>query len=121
MRYAMKISAAAVVAALYTPSYAEDGKEWWVIVGYVDHQPFVWDDAVLPKANRLTNQLAACGLVAFWDFSGKFEGLGTKDRGTVIVISSSSGLTKAVASGLLAAARPCVPDAYIKRAHYTGE
>ena len=43
----------------------------------------------------------------FFDFSGKFEGLETKDKGTgnCECQTSSSGLTKAVASGLLAAAR----------------
>jgi hypothetical protein len=113
----------ATLAALlaHVPARAQSGNEWWVIVGYVDHPPFEWTDAVLVSGNRLSARLEACGLTAWWDFAGKFDGFATEGRGSVIVVATDVPLSKQAASRLLDAAKPCVSDAYIKAARYFGE
>ncbi len=117
---ALPIAALAFLLAL-APARAQSGNEWWVIVGYVDHPPFEWTDAVLVTGNRLSARLEDCGLTAWWDFAGKFDGFATEGRGSVIVVATDVPLSKQAASRLLTAARPCVPDAYIKAARYFGE
>jgi hypothetical protein len=116
----LPLAALAALAAL-APARAQSGNEWWVIVGYVDHPPFEWTDQVLVTGNRLSDRLAACGLTAWWDFTGKFDGFATEGRGSVIVVSTDVPLTKQAASRLLTATKPCVGDAYIKAARYFGE
>jgi hypothetical protein len=107
--------------ALFLGSTAAMASEWWVIVGYVDHDPSAWDDAVTARANALNAQLAPCGLDAFWDFTAKFDGFATGGRGTVFVVNTPDQLSKSAARTLLARTVPCVPDAYIKQAGYYGE
>jgi hypothetical protein len=107
-----------VVACLPSMSQAAD---WWVVIGYFDHPPMEWDDGVLTKANDLEAALTDCGLSAFWDFTAKFDGFDTDGRGSVFVINTFDRLNRAAAENLLAATKPCVPDAYIKEATYFGE
>lgn len=107
-----------LVACLPSVSQAAD---WWVVIGYFDHPPMEWDDEVLTKANDLDAALKDCGLSAFWDFTAKFDGFDTDGRGSVFVINTFDQLNKAAAENLLAATKPCVPDAYIKQANYAGE
>lgn len=95
--------------------------EWWVVIGYFDHPPMEWDDGILTQAQGLEASLANCGLSPFWDFTAKFEGFDTDGRGTVFVINTFDSLTRDGAANLLAAAQPCVRDAYIKEARYYGE
>jgi hypothetical protein len=98
---------------------AQDGR-FWVIVGYVDHPPMEWTDAVMVKAADLENRLAACGLRPFWDWTAKFVGFNPNGRGTVFVIDGAAR-PRAQAEMILALARPCVPDAYVKAGDYLGE
>ena len=109
---------AALVTCLPTATLAAD---WYVVIGYFDHPPMEWDDGVPTKANDLEAALTDCGLSAFWDFTAKFDGFDTDGRGSVFVINTFDRLNRAAAENLLAATKPCVPDAYIKEATYFGE
>jgi hypothetical protein len=102
-----------------SPALAQ-GTSYWVVVGYVDHEPMAWADSVTTKAAELENRLAACGLRPFWDWTAKFDGFNPNGRGTVFVIDGSDR-PKAQAEALAALARPCIPDAYVKAARYLGE
>lgn len=115
----MRRLAACLIALCLAP--AASAAEWWVIVGYVDHEPSSWDDAVLSRGNALNAQLSRCGLQAFWDFTSKFDGFATGGRGSVFVVDTPGPLSKSAAQALLARTTPCVPDAYIKQASYFGE
>lgn len=111
---------APLALALALPTAAA-AQEWWVIVSYVDHPPYQWDDAVMDRARYLEGALAPCGLGVWWEFTAKFNGFNPNGRGTVFVIDSVPGLSKAQAQSLVQRARPCVADAYIKQGHYLGE
>ena len=113
-----KLLLAALVTCLPSVTLAAD---WWVVIGYFDHPPMEWDDGVLTQGNDLEAALTDCGLSAFWDFTAKFDGFDTDGRGSVFVINTFDRLNKAAAENLLAATKPCVPDAYIKQATYFGE
>lgn len=114
------LAVAALVAGLGLP-VAASAQEWFVIVSYVDHAPYQWDDAVLDRARYLEGALAPCGLQVWWEFTAKFEGFNPNGRGTVFVIDAVPGLSKGQAQHVLAQTQPCIADAYIKQGRYYGE
>ncbi len=113
-----KLLLAASITCLPTVSLAAD---WWVVIGYFDHPPMEWDDGILVQGNGLEADLNTCGHTAYWDFAAKFDGFDTDGRGTVFVVYTPDLLDKPAAEALLEATLPCVPDAYIKEATYSGE
>lgn len=91
---------------------AELNNGWWIIVG------------VLPENNTnsraseaLHNKIGRCGFKAFNDWSWKFSGFAP---GYTVYVLGAYG-TKAEANSILASAKKCVPDAYIKQGTYAGE
>lgn len=100
------------------PTYGQTS-EPWVIVGFVTHPAYEWTDKISVVAKRTENLLKPCGLTVFWDYSGKFSGF--NPNGTVLVVDGHASMTMSQAKRLLAIARKCIPDAYIKRGVYSGE
>jgi len=85
---------------------------WWVVVGVL---PL---NNVRPEPSQaLHRKIANCGFRAFNDVSSKFVGF----VGGYEVYVLGAYAAKAEAAAVLAAAKRCVPDAYIKQGHYLGE
>lgn len=116
----MRSLLAAAVLTLASPAAAR-ASEWFVIVSYVDHAPFEWDDDVRTRGEYLESTLSRCGFGVWWDFVGKFEGFNADGRGTVFIADAVPGLSKSQAQQVLNAVEPCAPDAYIKNGSYSGE
>lgn len=108
----------AALAALPSLAAAE---EWHVVLGFFDHEPMGWDDAILEQGVQLEADLKGCNLSPFWDWAAKFDGYNEDGRGTVFIIYSPTSLTKSEAESMLETAAPCVPDAYVKAMSYAGE
>jgi hypothetical protein len=113
---ALLISAA--LAALPSLAAAE---EWHVVLGFFDHEPGGWDDAILDQGQQLEADLKACNLSPFWDWATKFDGYNDDGRGTVFIVYSPTSLTQSEAETMLDAAAPCVPEAYVQAMSYAGE
>ena len=87
---------------------------WWVVMaGFKENAPN--RDA---SEAKVRNQAARCGVEAFNDFSNKFAGFAP---GLTVVVSMGAYKSKAQAEAAAAAVRPCIPDAYVKKARYAGE
>ncbi len=99
-------------SAARAESFRSEG--WWVVLAAFK-ETSVNRDAAEAAAR---NAAAQCGLEAFNDFSSKFEGF---TPGLTVVVVWSAFASKAKANAALERVRPCVPDAYIKRARYLGE
>lgn len=102
------------------PSLAA-AEEWLVVLGFFDHEPGGWDDAILDQGQKLEADLKGCNLSPFWDWAIKFNGYNEDGRGTVFIIYSPTALTKSEAESMLETAAPCVPDAYVQAMTYAGE
>ena len=107
-----------MILLLSGPTYGQTA-EPWVIVGFVSHPAAEWTDKISVAAKKIGKRLQPCGLSVFWDFSGKFSGV--NPNGTVFVVDQRRAMTMPQAKRLLAVARRCVPDAYIKAGAYYGE
>ena len=81
---------------------------WWVVLATVPA-----DQDVQGALQRLEG----CGLHPFNDFSSKFNGF----RPGFLVVVDGPYATRNEAEGVRSAASQCVPDAYVKWAHYLGE
>jgi hypothetical protein len=108
-------------AALATLPSLAAAAEWHVVLGFFDHEPGGWDDAILEQGLKLETDLMDCGLSPFWDWAIKFDSYNEDGRGTVFIVHSPTSLTKSEADTLLETAAPCVPDAYVKAMNYAGE
>ena len=87
---------------------------WWVVMaGFKENAPN--RDA---SEAKVRNQAARCGVEAFNDFSNKFSGFAP---GLTVVVSMGAYTSKAQAEIAAEAVRPCIPDAYVKKARYAGE
>ncbi len=110
---------AAICLATYmflSPAMAQDFKSdgWWVVLAsFRENAP----DRDASEA-RVRNAAAKCGVEAFNDFSGKFEGFAP---GLTVVVAWSAFDTKVQAGSVLKMVKPCIGDAYIKKARYLGE
>ena len=119
----MKLKTAVLTASLALPmvfasvpanaqQFVYDG--WWVVMaGFKENAPN--RDA---SEAKVRNQAAKCGVEAFNDFSNKFAGF---TPGLTVVVSMGAYKSKAQAEAAAAAVRPCIPDAYVKKARYAGE
>lgn len=78
------------------------------------------EDAANRDAPEATARDAAakCGLEAFNDFSNKFEGFAP---GLTVVVVWSAFKSKSKANAALKKVKPCIADAYLKKARYLGE
>lgn len=90
---------------------------WWVILGSIAAPNNGYTPRVEAGVRRAEAAARRCGLRPFTDFSSKFRGF-VPGYAVVVVgaFSSQSG-----ARAVLAQARRCVPDAYVKRGGYAGE
>lgn len=102
------------------PVIAQQDTEPWVVVDHLRGDAYSWNEAFTPRINAMETAADACGLKLFSDFAGKFLGFG-QEGGELVVVDGYEGLSDAGAEDLLAAARPCFPDAYVKRMRYSGE
>lgn len=111
---------AALLAAV-GPAVAEDApvedslpaEGWWIVMGAIPDDPAAWDG--VPAR---TEAAATCGITLFGDFSAKFEGF---KPGIVVLVHDRPFATREAAADLLAKARDCEPDAYLKYGRYAGE
>lgn len=108
------------VAVAVLPSLAV-ADEWHVVLGFFDHEPGGWDDAILDRGQQLEAGLKSCNLSPYWDWATKFDGYNEDGRGTVFIVHSPTSLTESEAESKLEATLPCVPDAYVKAMRYAGE
>jgi hypothetical protein len=99
-----------------SPVMAQDFKSngWWVVLASFKENASGRDAAEA----RVRNAAAQCGVEAFNDFSAKFDGFAP---GLTVVVAWSAFDTKAQAGATLNMVRPCIADAYIKKARYLGE
>ncbi len=120
----MNSANAFIVAALTAafvwsaPASAQEGEAmlsegWWVILGA---RPAV--DGNDPGDPAFDEEVRACGLEPFADFSSKFEGF---RPGLVVVVVIDAYAERSEAEKTLAKARRCFPDAYLKYSRYAGE
>lgn len=94
---------------------AESG--WWVVVGSIAAPDNNYTPRVEAGARRAEAAARRCGLRPHQDFSSKFRGF---VPGYVVVVVGAFG-SQSKARSVLAQARRCVPDAYIKQGAYAGE
>ena len=87
---------------------------WWVVMGGFKENAANRD----ASEARVRNTAANCGVEAFNDFSNKFVGFAP---GLTVVVSMGAYTSKAKAQAALAQVKPCIPDAYVKKARYVGE
>ena len=87
---------------------------WWVVMGGFKENAANRD----ASEARVRNTAANCGVEAFNDFSNKFVGF---TPGLTVVVSMGAYTSKAKAQAALAQVKPCIPDAYVKKARYVGE
>ncbi len=87
---------------------------WWVVMGSFKENAANRDAAEA----RARGMAANCGVEAFNDFSTKFVGFAP---GLTVVVSFGAYTSKAKAQAALAQVKPCIPDAYVKKARYVGE
>lgn len=99
------------------PQAATLDSGWWVILGSIPTPHNNFTPQVEAKARRVEAAARRCGLEPFLDFSSKFRGF---SPGYSVVVVGAYG-SRSRARGVLAQARRCVPDAYIKQGVYAGE
>ena len=89
---------------------------WWVILG---NFPTCGMNACGSEIHvqQISRKAARCDLSVYNDFSNKFIGF----RGGYEVYVVRGAFTKPNAQMILAQAKPCFPNAYIKYARYMGE
>lgn len=90
---------------------------WWVILGSVPAPDNSYTPRVEAAVRRAEAAARRCGLQPYQDFSSKFRGF--VPGYAVVVVGAFSSQSRA--RSVLAQARRCVPDAYIKRGVYAGE
>lgn len=90
---------------------------WWVILGSIAAPNNSYTPRVEAGVRRAEAAARRCGLRPFMDFSSKFRGF---VPGYAVVVVGAYG-SQSSARSVLAQARRCVPDAYIKRGGYAGE
>lgn len=90
---------------------------WWVILGSIAAPGNNYTPRVEAAARRAEAAARRCGLRPHQDFSSKFRGF---VPGYVVVVVGAFG-SQSQARSVLAQARRCVPDAYIKQGAYAGE
>ena len=109
---AVALLAGALASASQIPLVrAADGWSWYVILGSF---PNGGDANAQKHWDYVTRQ---CGLDAFWQPAGEVEGLNPE----VLFVYEGPFEQKSTASAHLAAARNCVPDAYIKQGVPAGD
>jgi SPOR domain len=99
-----------------SPAMAQDFKSdgWWVVLASFKENASGRDAAEA----RVRNAAARCGVEAFNDFSAKFDGFAP---GLTVVVAWGAFDSKAEAGATLQMVKPCIGDAYIKKARYLGE
>lgn len=96
---------------------AQADSGWWVILGSIAAPGNNYTPRVEAGARRAEAAARRCGLRPHQDFSSKFRGF--VPGYVVVVVGAFSSQSKA--KSVLAQARRCVPDAYIKQGTYAGE
>lgn len=114
------LAVGAALLAAVVPAVAQEPVEdslpsegWWIVMGAIPDNPAAWDG--VPAR---TEAAAACGITLFGDFSAKFEGF---KPGVVVLVHDRPFASRGAAADLLAKARVCEPDAYLKYGRYAGE
>lgn len=90
---------------------------WWVVLGSIPTPNNSFTPRVEAGVRRAEAAARRCGLQPYQDFSSKFRGF--VPGYAVVVVGAFSSQSRA--RSVLAQARRCVPDAYIKRGAYAGE
>lgn len=114
-----RLAAVALVLACQ-PAVASDSvprpsEGYWVIVGSVGMD----DPRAAGADERIEATMRECRLTPFGDFTAAFSGFRYRPGLKVYVIGAYE--TRTAAEVVLAQAKKCVPDAYIKWSAYTGK
>lgn len=106
-----------VVVSFCNVAEAQSDRGWWVVVGSVPSP----DNTITAESEVAVGRIAVaarrCGLDPFEHFSSKFSNF---KAGYLVVVVGAYG-SKAVAEEVLAKAKECLPDAYLKQGSYAGE
>ncbi|MEN9895278.1 MAG: hypothetical protein RIR97_1130 [Pseudomonadota bacterium] len=105
-----------LVCVLFQPVMAQEFKVdgWWIVMAAFKENAANRDESEA----QVRTAAAACGVEAFNDFSTKFAGF---TPGLTVVVSMGAYASKTKAESALAKLKPCIPDAYVKKARYAGE
>ncbi len=105
---ALSVTRVAEPAAPVTKVADQLDTGWWVVLAAAPADQDVRD---------IVQQMEACGLQPFSDFSSKFDGF----KAGLNVVVDGAYASKSEAERVRSAALACVPDAYVKQARYLGE
>jgi hypothetical protein len=105
------------VATNCTTGHAESNSGWWVVLGSVASP----DNSFTPQneiaVRRIETAARRWGIKPFQDFSSKFFNF---TQGCTVVVAGAYG-SKASANQVLAKAKECLENAYVKQGSYAGE